>query len=42
MIDSIKFYKKNTRRLRIEILSGLTVVLMQIPDSVAFSFVANV
>ncbi len=40
--DSCRYYKENPSKLSIEILSGLTVVLMQIPDSVAFSFVANV
>ena len=40
--ESFVFYKNNKSRLQVEILSGLTVVLMQIPDSVAFSFVANV
>jgi MFS superfamily sulfate permease-like transporter len=40
--DSFNFYKKNKLRLKNEILSGLTVSIAQVPESVAFSFVAKV
>jgi len=40
--DSLNFYKKNKLRLKNEILSGLTVAIAQVPESVAFSFVAKV
>ena len=40
--DSFNFYKKNKLRLKNEILSGLTVAIAQVPESVAFSFVAKV
>ena len=39
--DSFNFYKKNKLRLKNEILSGLTVSIAQVPESVAFSFVAR-
>ena len=42
MKDSFNFYKKNKLRLKNEILSGLTVAIAQVPESVAFSFVAKV
>ena len=40
--ESFNFYKKNKLRLKNEILSGLTVSIAQVPESVAFSFVAKV
>lgn len=42
MKDSCKFYGNNLKALKVEILSGLTVSIMQIPESVSFSFVAGV
>lgn len=38
----LDFYKANPLRLKNEILSGLTVAIAQVPESVAFSFVAGV
>ncbi|XRB04866.1 sulfate permease [Pycnococcus provasolii] len=40
--DSLVFYRDNKLRLKNEILSGLTVAIAQVPESVAFSFVAGV
>jgi sulfate permease, SulP family len=40
--DSIEFYRLNPSRTKNEILSGLTVAIAQVPESVAFSFVAKV
>lgn len=40
--NSAQFYLKNTTRFKNEILSGLTVAIAQVPESVAFSFVAKV
>lgn len=42
MKDSCVFYWKDKKALKVEIMSGLTVSIMQIPESVAFSFVAGV
>ena len=41
-IDSVKFYASNVEMFKNEILSGITVAVMQVPESVAFSFVAGV
>lgn len=40
--SAVDFYKANPLRLKNEILSGLTVAIAQVPESVAFSFVAGV
>lgn len=40
--NSIQFYKENPKALRKELLSGATVAILQVPESVAFSFVAGV
>jgi SulP family sulfate permease len=40
--ESIDFYKNDKVKLKNEILSGLTVAIAQVPESVAFSFVAGV
>ena len=40
--DAFVYYRANPTRLKNEILSGLTVSLVYVPESVAFSFVANV
>ena len=40
--DGVDFYRANPLRLKNEILSGLTVAIAQVPESVAFSFVAGV
>lgn len=39
---STTFYRENPSSLRKELLSGITVAILQIPESVAFSFVAGV
>jgi MFS superfamily sulfate permease-like transporter len=36
------FYRTNPRILYDEIISGFTVAIMQVPESIAFSFVAGV
>lgn len=36
------FYRENPRVLYKEIISGFTVAIMQVPESIAFSFVAGV
>lgn len=38
---SARFYRKNLGALRQELLSGFTIAVLQIPESVAFSFVAG-
>jgi SulP family sulfate permease len=40
--DTVDFYKKNPRTLFDEVISGFTVAIMQVPESIAFSFVAGV
>ena len=40
--EAYAYYKANPLRFKNEILSGLTVSLVYVPESVAFSFVANV
>jgi Sulfate permease family len=40
--DTVVFYKKNPKVFYNEIISGFTVAIMQVPESIAFSFVAGV
>lgn len=40
--DTYSFYKENPRTLFDEVISGFTVAIMQVPESIAFSFVAGV
>lgn len=40
--SSSMFYKENPRTLLNELISGFTVAIMQIPESIAFAFVAGV
>lgn len=40
--DTFTFYKENPRTLFDEVISGFTVAIMQVPESIAFSFVAGV
>lgn len=40
--DTFSFYRQNPRILYDEIISGFTVAIMQVPESIAFSFVAGV
>lgn len=42
LADTFVFYKKNPRTLYDEVISGFTVAIMQVPESIAFSFVAGV
>ncbi|KAJ1862580.1 hypothetical protein LPJ78_004624, partial [Coemansia sp. RSA 989] len=41
-LNSFKFFVKNPVALKNEILSGLSTAFMQVPESVAFSFVAGI
>lgn len=38
---STQFYRENKAVLRLELISGFTIAILQIPESVAFSFVAG-
>jgi len=40
--ETFTYYKANPRILFDEIISGFTVAIMQVPESIAFSFVAGV
>jgi len=40
--DTYTFYRANPKILYSEIISGFTVAIMQVPESIAFSFVAGV
>ena len=40
--ETFVFYNQNKRILFNEVLSGFTVAIMQVPESIAFSFVAGV
>jgi SulP family sulfate permease len=42
LVDTFQFYKANPKMLYKEIISGFAVATMQVPESIAFSFVANV
>ena len=42
LADTFRFYKANPRTLYDEVISGFTVAIMQVPESIAFSFVAGV
>eukprot|EP01083_Nonionella_stella_P132564 403046_1 len=42
LADSAKYYRENPAALRREILSGFTVGVVLIPESIAFSFLAGV
>lgn len=41
-METFTFYKENPKILYKEIISGFTVAIMQVPESIAFSFVAGV
>ncbi|KAJ1664903.1 hypothetical protein IW140_003722 [Coemansia sp. RSA 1813] len=41
-MDSVRFFMHNPTSLKNEILSGVSISLMQVPESVAFAFVANI
>lgn len=40
--DTVSFYRENPNILFKEVISGFTVAIMQVPESIAFSFVAGV
>lgn len=40
--DTVEFYKEDPRLFVSEVISGFTVAIMQIPESIAFSFIAGV
>ncbi|VEU42683.1 unnamed protein product [Pseudo-nitzschia multistriata] len=42
LADTYRYYRENPRILYKEIVSGFTVAIMQVPESIAFSFVAGV
>lgn len=42
LTETVEYYKENPRILFSEIISGFTVAIMQVPESIAFSFVAGV
>ncbi|KAF9432221.1 hypothetical protein BGZ76_011102 [Entomortierella beljakovae] len=42
LVESLKFYKKHPVALKTEILCGLSIAIMQVPESVAFAFVARI
>jgi len=42
LVDTCSFYRANPRILYKEVVSGFTVAIMQVPESIAFSFVAGV
>ena len=41
MSETVSFYKENPRKFYDEVISGFTVAIMQVPESIAFSFVAG-
>ena len=42
LVDTYTYYRANPRILYKEVVSGFTVAIMQVPESIAFSFVAGV
>ncbi|KAJ3283235.1 hypothetical protein HK104_010501 [Borealophlyctis nickersoniae] len=40
--SSLQYYKSNPSQLKTELLSGLSVAIMQVPESLAFAFTAGV
>lgn len=42
IVSSVEFYMNDKEAFKNELLSGVTVAVMQVPESVAFSFVAGV
>ncbi|CAB9507774.1 Putative sulfate transporter YbaR [Seminavis robusta] len=42
MKETFEYYKTNPKILYDEVISGFTVAIMQVPESIAFSFVAGV
>lgn len=42
VMETIQYYKSNPKVMYKEVISGFTVAIMQVPESIAFSFVAGV
>eukprot|EP00928_Gymnodinium_smaydae_P032559 TRINITY_DN23545_c0_g1_i1.p1 TRINITY_DN23545_c0_g1~~TRINITY_DN23545_c0_g1_i1.p1 ORF type:complete len:680 (+),score=108.10 TRINITY_DN23545_c0_g1_i1:54-2093(+) len=42
VIDGAHYYKNNPSRIKSEMLSGITISILKVPESVAFSYVAGV
>lgn len=42
IFDSLIFYKNNPAQLKNEILCGISIAVMQVPESIAFAFVAGI
>lgn len=41
VFGSLNYYRRNLPQLRIEVLSGMTLALIQVPESIAFAFMAG-
>jgi hypothetical protein len=39
--DTVQYYRKNLPQLRTEFLSGVTLALIEVPESIAFAFMAG-
>lgn len=39
--DSFDYYKRKPAQLRLEFLSGVTLALIEVPESIAFAFMAG-
>lgn len=39
--DSFAYYRRNLTQLRLEVLSGVTLALIEVPESIAFAFMAG-
>ena len=39
--DSLAYYRRKPSRLRTEILSGVTMALIEVPEAIAFAFMAG-
>ncbi|KAJ1959752.1 hypothetical protein H4R35_007612, partial [Dimargaris xerosporica] len=42
MVDSVQYYRRNPSVLKNEVLSGISIAVMQVPESTAFAFVARI
>jgi len=42
VVDSARFYARNPTAVKNEVLSGITISILKVPESVAFSYVAGV
>lgn len=41
LLDSFAYYRHNLSQLRLEVLSGVTLALIEVPESIAFAFMAG-